>query len=592
MTSIYKIDRNASKLIRAGALTFTVLLGLVLLSAKAYAAGPAVFSANAPAPLSTVTTTSTGISIAWDDTADLDSSSLSVTVNGVPVAATVSHKEVGHYEDGGFDTCGFPVQVFVRDGYDYTAGTITARAAGLPDGPITVLISLKNTAGITSNYSWTFNVKVPPAISQPSPAYSSIGNLRPLITAKVTDNGTIADVKMYINNTLVSSAFASSTGIVSYTPAFPLPNYTTYNVKVTATDGIGAATTTTWFFHTLLYQDALVSGGYTDCHVGYPEAGHPMNNCEGCHGGAQPIGECRGCHGYDQHSGSSLQNYFCDYCHNATYSYKIPVHPADNVAYHNTTTNMDTCGQCHQTSLSVEHFQRKDSTGAAFTCQTCHNSTNPAVQLAIANKQKDCGVCHGQATEHEAAHANSVLDNKCTSCHINSLTQEHLTNEATQAAKLTCDTCHRNNNSSVANAINGADKNCAACHHQGHNLLFGEMVPNDIPLYDGFKWTMSIDAGIFSGDGWVPADYLTNGKLIISNRRGDIDGSKIWSFYENGMAALGWTLISAAPPEGSNNYKVTFTKGNRQATILIFNSDSPDLNQGTNRGNRIEILYK
>jgi len=192
--------------------------------------------------------------------------------------------------------------------------------------------------------------------------------------------------------------------IENYTPTSPLAVDVPHSVSMTAVDNVGATATFNWTFTIQTYPDMDFTGPCTGCHIGYPAPNHPMTNCDGCHGGSSPIGDCRGCHGWGQRSPDVLSSPYghetywegrCDWCHSAAFAYKIPVHPANNEEYHNTTAPMDNCRPCHVTSLTREHAQRTDSAGDKLNCQTCHASPDRNVQLAIANKQKNCDACHG-----------------------------------------------------------------------------------------------------------------------------------------------------------------------------------------------------
>jgi len=338
----------------------------------------------------------------------------------------------------------------------------------------------------------------------------------------------------------------------------------------------------------------------TDCHTGYPTS-HPVNNCAGCHGNNEPIQDCASCHtNWGAHSnGSFLSTYKCEYCHNNTYSYKIPSHPADIDGIHDTDLAAD-CQKCHQTSLSVEHPLHTDETGTEYDCRTCHASTVSEVVYAIDNSLKNCDACHTQSG-HQEQHTTTALDSNCTTCHINSLTDEHLNNPTTQTDPTTgqikpwnCNTCHASTQATVVGAIDTANRQCAACHQAGHNMNFAEPVPESIPRYAGYTWTAPQNAFLWNGESWMPDEFLVGGKVIISSRRVDVTGDQVWAFYRDEMAALGWTLASDAPPAGANFFNVTFTGDNNHKAVIWFygglthNASDEVLPAGY----RIEIIYK
>ncbi len=338
----------------------------------------------------------------------------------------------------------------------------------------------------------------------------------------------------------------------------------------------------------------------TDCHTGYPTS-HPVNNCAGCHGNNEPIQDCASCHtNWGAHSnGSFLSTYKCEYCHNNTYSYKIPSHPVDIDGIHDTDLAAD-CQKCHQTSLSVEHPLHTDEAGTEYDCRTCHASTVSEVVYAIDNSLKNCDACHTQSG-HQAQHTTTALDSNCTTCHINSLTDEHLNNPSTQTDPTTgqikpwnCNTCHASTQATVVGAIDTANRQCAACHQAGHNMNFAEPVPENIPRYAGYTWTAPQNAFLWNGESWMPDEFLVGGKVIISSRRIDVTGDQVWAFYRDEMAALGWTLTSDAPPAGANFFNVTFTgTNNHKAVIWFYGGLTHNASDAVlPAGYRIEIIYK
>ncbi len=338
----------------------------------------------------------------------------------------------------------------------------------------------------------------------------------------------------------------------------------------------------------------------TDCHAGYPTS-HPVNNCAGCHGNNEPIQDCASCHNnWGAHSnGSFLSTYKCEYCHNDTYSYKIPSHPADIDGIHEAGLAAD-CQKCHQSSLSVEHPLHTDESGVAHDCRTCHASTVSEVVYAIDNSLKNCDACHTQSG-HQAQHTTTALDSNCTTCHINSLTDEHLNNPKTQTDSATgqlkpwdCNTCHASTRATVVGAVYTANRQCAACHQAGHNMNFAEPVPENIPKYAGFNWTAPQNAFLWSGESWMPDEFLVGGRVIISSRRIDVTGDQVWAFYRDEMAARGWTLASEAPPAGADFFTATFAGANNHKAMIWFYgglTHNPS-DEVLPAGYRIEVIYK
>lgn len=551
----------------------------------------AAFSSTTPAPNSNISVWNPDISVSVDDTANIQT--YVMKINGEPVNASLSLKDLGGYWDmEGY----YPY-------YDYTAGTISYTPAMLTDGLKTVDILVTNANGKTSTYTWSFDVKAPPQLSEASPNSDTIISAdMPTISAKVTENlSGISGIKMLLDGVEVPAVFDPASNNVRFTPSTPLSKDDfDHFVKLTVTDGTGLSSSLNW---------SILNRSCESCHIGYPasfmapQKPHPTDNCTACHGG--PVQDCANCHYNNsnppgvkhgpEYISTSVPGWYdplsCIQCHNSAYG-NIPKHPADNANYHNTTSSMDTCNKCHLSSLSKEHARRTDANGKNYDCNTCHSSTNTVVLQAIANKQKNCDACHGSNVNHEDLHNTTNLDGNCTTCHNNSLTQEHLSNQKTQTKTLNCDTCHNNSGALVSGAIATDNKQCAACHRQGHNVNFTENIPADIPLYSGFKWTTPINAAVFAGENWVPGEFVVGGKVILSNRRTDVSGDNVFAFYSNQLVGNGWALASDGPAPGANFYSVTFTKGIHKAVIWFYGGEDHNVSPVSPGGYRVEILYK
>ena len=560
--------------------------------------GTAAFSGMTPSPGSDLAIASPQISVNVNGTVNLNKNTLIMVINGIKVNATISFEQTGYWEEQ-IDTCTEQtVLVWVMTGYDYKKGTITFKPAALPDGINKVAVSIADINGKPSSLMWSFQVKIPPVINNASPVNNAtVAVQTPTISARVTDNGTISNVIMKINNEVVSPVFNTATGIVSYTPSVPLENGKDYTINVTATDAVGAFSSLTWKFHIQIYPDMPVSNQCSTCHEGYPVPNHPVDNCYGCHGNNQPIEDCADCHGGYTHGPEVLIVAYghggtwypkCTDCHKPEFSYKIPMHATDNAAYHNTTTTFDTCESCHELSLTREHNRYKDDAGNNYTCFTCHQNTNPDVKLAIENKQKNCEACHGAAT-HETVHQTSNLNANCANCHLSSLTMEHLNNPVTQTQTLTCDSCHQNNKKEIRRTIAAKSVSCAGCHKQGHSVRFVESVPGDIPLYPGFSWTTPLEVDLFKDETGTPAGYET-GLMVLSSRRKNITAEEIWGFYLDSLTSQGWTPVTLPEP-GSVVSTAEFISRDRSLTLKYYNT-LRNTGTGAEVGYRIEIWYK
>jgi len=116
-----------------------------------------------------------------------------------------------------------------------------------------------------------------------------------------------------------------------------------------------------------------------------------------------------------------------------------------------------------------------------------------------------------------------------------------------------------------------------------------DIVPADIPLYPGFRWSTLMEASIFTGDSSIPSGYDL-GQVLISNWLTNVTADEVWNYYNNQtnklMTTLGWTLTSVAPAQGAASFTAEYKKGSRYVTIKCYNAGS----QGA--GYRLEMWYK
>lgn len=185
-----------------------------------------------------------------------------------------------------------------------------------------------------------------------------------------------------------------------------------------------------------------------------------------------------------------------------------------------------------------------------------------------------------------------TFDLKCQSCHSVDLMNEHLNNTTTAGKNFTCNTCHSSNVKAVKRSINTNNLNCSGCHTLGHNSLFADKVPGDIPLYNGFSWSTPIEAALYQGEPGVPVGFEL-GQVVISNRRSDVTAEPIWNFYNDQLTAGGWILKSGQHVTGNQFFSAKFEKSGRLVTVMCFNTETRDgSGPVASTGFRIEIWYK
>lgn len=318
---------------------------------------------------------------------------------------------------------------------DYTSLEIYY-AATLTQGSHTVNILVKDQKNNPSSITWSFSVDQPPKILSFTPANgATVVTKTPQIMTKVTSGNGIDpnSIVMTLNNAPVNATLDPVSGTISYQVTVPLTDETFYNVALSLKDTAGTPINGTWQFYINTFQEMAYSEDDSTCQKCHVRTNHKMNNCSKCHGvnlnverPTYPVDNCYLCHfnstnypAVYHNNGLPLPNpplhpvritYSCTDCHNKTWQSGIPTshNLFDTPLKHTTTTTG--CTECHSTSLTREHQRRVDTSGSPLTCFTCHNSTAPNVQNAIANKDTSCATCHGAEPHHTGEHG-------CLDCH-------------------------------------------------------------------------------------------------------------------------------------------------------------------------------
>lgn len=166
------------------------------------------------------------------------------------------------------------------------------------------------------------------------------------------------------------------------------------------------------------------------------------------------------------------------------------------------------CAGCHVSNIMDEHLgltdpatgfpvrlARKDASGAALTCASCHASLDPRVSAAIASGSTKCDACHTVHGPIETVHATSLATTQavpCAACHKTTLTAQHATYSATTAGGVYlsgCDLCHSNTEGArgtqVQGAITSGSTLCEACHATSHPDKGGHSATSSASLVCG-----------------------------------------------------------------------------------------------------------
>lgn len=355
------------------------VLWLALAATPAHAA--AVYSEKTPSAGSAVAEKAPAISVKVTNTTTIMSGSQLMKIDGASKTAKLTYVGTG----------GTTAIVSLKSPLALKNGTHTAYASVFSGG--------------RTSTTWSFIVRVPPAIGPMAPADGSTTNSQtPAVSAVVTPNGVgLSSFAMTVDGAAVDATYDAASKTVSYTPATPLANDRVHDVTLSVTDAAGASSSVSWSFRVQTYADMADTVGCTECHIGYPTS-HPMTDCWGCHDTEAPYPA----YWYMDpsqapHSTSFIVGEDCTYCHSTVFP-GVPVHVPDVGGAHYTSDDMSGCA-CHVRNLSNEHARYTDDAGAPITCLTCHQSPDPAVQAALAAGSTACAGCHTIHGDLAAIHA-------------------------------------------------------------------------------------------------------------------------------------------------------------------------------------------
>ena len=491
--------------------------------------------------------------------------------------------------------------------FNSTTGVVSYQPVNvLADGQYTVAVSAYDNYNNANSTSWQFTIRdlTAPQISNVLPPDGTgTRNTRPKISANIVDGGglNLSSTTLTLDGVPLNIDFQPTSpgsiveGTVYAVPAAALST-AMHTAVVTVFDLTGNSQQKTWQFGVNNFGE--MPADYTNC-IGCHNEGpvelenkHIANsgNCSACHGrGIVALSGCEECHSHWGDIPMPLGNYPCTQCHNSSFWDVVPTHGSPTMTpTHEYAQLGQDCLTCHSATLTKTHNIYNEGQ-PVNNCNTCHKSSDTAVQTAISTGNPACSACHGDAGNHPQKHQNSI-ETACQSCHANNLVDDHITNRT--GLGYSCRTCH--NTGVMPTTAIGAAPNlqCNRCHSAAHDVKTASVIPDDIPLYSGVKWSVPFDARIFTGEAWMPQEFLAGGRMLVSERSNGITGKEIRDYYKTALEAKGWMLATVLPGDDANFFDMTFTLNERQVRISFYGGENHTASSVVSSGYKVEILYK
>jgi hypothetical protein len=470
--------------------------------------------------------------------------------------------------------------------------------ANLAQGLHTVKVTVKDTAGHTSTYTWTFKVDTVPPVTTLSGGfpvyYTGVANG---ILLSATDGGSdVAYVKYSLDGgPVVTSAYGTDSLFI-----FQVFNLGTHTLSYWSVDKAGNVephnlvnlnylSTTTTPLHSVAAGYQSVSCFQDGCHVGSEVGtttlsvtaiheqvpGRTDNGCGICHAGTGlPTADCAtvGCH-----SASDVAD-----GHQYIFDPHAGIHETTLTISSTSTPTACTDSGCHTTTLINASYIHEGG------CSDCHGSADPRILAVISTALADdttvtCEACHittstptidaihnsfGAATDHAVSgacftsgchggdisliHASGVDENGdpapgCMACHKNA---DHTGYKP--ALTNNCGVCHSDvstiHNFTHVDATGTQSSACVACHG------------SDLAIAHNGVYTGQADLGCFCHfTGYLAGEM---GPLVAAYDANNADGAQCTDCHKNAHAAHGF----AVEPTGTITATMPIVSGHNTTT--------------------------
>jgi hypothetical protein len=357
----------------------------------------------------------------------------------------------------------------------------------LPPGQRFVVVSATNSNGDVATKAWDFFVNVPPQVTAVVPAEDAYvtSSLNPTVTVTLSDPDDATFTGMFassralrVDGVTVVTTYDVGTKTYSYKRPIAWANPSNHHIEFSVRDSAYNVVSKDWYFtvdttpdvvNPTLSDPAPTPGSTTarrptfsitasDNRPGDLTVKFILDGVE-LYSQSRPQGITSWTPTSNLALGErSLTAQVIDGAGNSgslTWTFTVV---NDLTASHTTTTDFTTCAPCHNPVISTEHVDR------GLVCDTCHASTDPDVENAIADGNTDCWACHDYATSHEAIHTSTIAGTYCENCHDSNLVA---------APHGDCASCHSSTDPLVVAAIAAGTTGCKSCHPAAHTSPHG-----------------------------------------------------------------------------------------------------------------------
>jgi hypothetical protein len=314
---------------------------------------------------------------------------------------------------------------------------------------------------------------------------------------------------------------------------------------------------------------------------------HSSSNLLDIHSEAEVQVDCKGCHtsGRAEVTSAIAQHKkSCDACHDMPSAHPHLPFGVDLGSVESTTPAgqfASNCAGCHIGAVADVHDAGTGND--EDTCIRCHESSDPAVDAAVADHKINCDECHSAAqVKHHSDHPAS-LDGSCTAspCHNVRLSVDH------EARALRCTDCH--GDTPKRQAVAFARASCGDCHSDGHGQSLASSPTADVYLDSRFDWTQPLSTAFVASESWMPQEAVTASGSVVIGSRGSVGVPEAIADFKQHMLAKAWTVTTET---GAGPVRtVILSEGELRCCAIVWDGETHSSTSGFGLGTRVEIVW-